>query len=85
MLKPGGAFCVHSMCGEPTSESIRAQFDPISRCLMRSNGVASRYLGLPEVLTKEVEGAGFNLEHVEVESAATLEDQVMLLILALRN
>ena len=83
VLRPGGAFCVHSMCGEPC-EGLLAQFDQRTRCLVRE-GIASRYLGLPGVLAGEVEAAGFRLEHLELERPANGEDQPMLLILAIRD
>jgi SAM-dependent methyltransferase len=82
LLKPGGAFCLHTMCGDPTNDAIREQFDPATRCLMRGD-LATRYLGLPEAIIDEVLAAGFRIifREVEIHPAA---DQSMLLLLAVK-
>jgi ubiquinone/menaquinone biosynthesis C-methylase UbiE len=84
VLKPHGALCVHTMCGDPTCDSTRQDFDPQSRCLVR-HGIASRYLGLPEAIISEIGEAGFAIYFSEIEAAKTGEDQTMLMLLALKR
>ncbi len=83
-LKPAGLLLVNSMCGEPTCESIRSQFDPETRCLVRGD-LATRYLGTPEVILRELDEAGFEVTHAEVVAPADPESQTMLSLLAARR
>jgi SAM-dependent methyltransferase len=62
VLVPGGYFPVETMCG-PVKEGTLEGYDPGSRCVV-INGIASRYLGLPDDILGEITGAGFRiLEH----------------------
>jgi cyclopropane fatty-acyl-phospholipid synthase-like methyltransferase len=58
VLKPGGVFHFGAMCGTPSCEEYLKEFDPLSRCIVR-DGMAVRFLGLPNELETEVRGAGF--------------------------
>jgi len=49
------------MCGEVTSTALRAQLDLASRCILDQNGVATRYIGLPDDILTEVRTAGFQV------------------------
>ncbi len=65
VLKKGGLFVMVALCGEPEPE-LAKYFHRESRCLVR-DGVAARYLGLPESICKEVESAGFHVMDWRVE------------------
>ncbi len=80
VLRPGGRLCVRTMCGDPC-ESLRGQFDPETRCLVRDD-IATRYLGPPEAIADEVRAAGFEITRSEIEAAGA--DQPMLLLLAVK-
>ena len=54
----GGIFHINTMCGTPGGAVFLQEYDPASRCLVRQ-GVASRYLGLPEGIEQEAVDAGF--------------------------
>ena len=60
-LKPGGVLHVATMCGEVTSDALRSVFDPASRCVLDADGVATRYIGLPEDILSEIEASGFQV------------------------
>ncbi|MBD3369451.1 methyltransferase domain-containing protein [Candidatus Fermentibacteria bacterium] len=57
ILRRGGLLVAVCMCGEPPEE-LKEYFDYDSRCLVR-NGIAGRYIGLPEDIIGEAERAGF--------------------------
>jgi ubiquinone/menaquinone biosynthesis C-methylase UbiE len=80
VLRCGGLFIVMTMCGEPKGE-IRKSFDPISRCLV-VNGIAGRYIGLPEEIMEEIRSAGFHIKQWEVEVASDTENQDDLYVVA---
>ena len=58
VLRPGGVFVVFTMCGDDGLPID--QWDPTTRLCMHQ-GVATRYIGLPEDLEEEVRGAGFEI------------------------
>jgi ubiquinone/menaquinone biosynthesis C-methylase UbiE len=58
VLKPHGIFHVNTMCGTPSCDEFLQHYDSASRCLIRE-GIAIRYLGLPESVEQEVAEAGF--------------------------
>jgi SAM-dependent methyltransferase len=59
VLRCDGILHVNTMCGEPRGGFARDAFDEGTRCVMRPNGIALRYLGLPESIVDEVLAAGF--------------------------
>lgn len=83
VLKPGGWLTIHTMCGDPTNDIVRDQFDPDSRCLVR-DGIARRYLGTVEDIEREVGAGGFRIAHSEVVVPSESDDQPMLLLLVAR-
>jgi 2-polyprenyl-3-methyl-5-hydroxy-6-metoxy-1,4-benzoquinol methylase len=82
-LKPGGFFFVDTMCGEVMNKEMQKQFDPESRCLV-SNGIASRYIGLPENIITEIKQAGFNILHSEVSPHKNADDLDSLMVHAIK-
>ena len=65
VLKPNGLFVVQTGCGDPAEEGPKKHFDPITRCVV-IDGIAGRYLGLPEDILDEVRVAGFHIGNWEV-------------------
>ncbi len=61
VLKPKAVLHVATMCGEVTSESLLAKLDLESRCVLDQDGVATRYVGLPEDILAEIQSAGFQV------------------------
>ena len=61
VLKPKAVLHVATMCGEVTSESLLAKLDLESRCVLDQDGVATRYVGLPEDILTEIQSAGFQV------------------------
>lgn len=62
VLKPGGRLFIDSMCGPVIDNQLRG-YDPKTRCTI-SDGIATRYFGLPEEIEKEVVDSGFNITMV---------------------
>ncbi len=69
VLKPEGFFLVDTMCGTPEPGTIEG-YDPVSRHILctadrfkgsRMEGVAQRYIGLPDVLLEELKAGGFEI------------------------
>jgi ubiquinone/menaquinone biosynthesis C-methylase UbiE len=67
VLKPGGFFHVDTMCGNVIDEEVKKHFHPESRCLIY-NGIATRYIGLVDDVLLEIQQAGFQIVHWELES-----------------
>jgi len=63
VLRPGGVFIVFTMCGDKGLPA--EQWDPETRLCMR-DGVATRYVGVPEAIVEELQGAGFEILRSEV-------------------
>jgi ubiquinone/menaquinone biosynthesis C-methylase UbiE len=66
VLKPGGYFLIDTMCGPNVDASFFKGYDPITRCTIIGD-LATRYLGLPEVILAEVEHAGFTILHTQID------------------
>lgn len=69
VTRPGGLFLVMTMCGDPHEEEVKRWFDPVSRCIV-CDGLAGRYLGLPEDILKEISSSGFAIKSSEVTEDA---------------
>ncbi|MDD4205786.1 MAG: class I SAM-dependent methyltransferase [Candidatus Delongbacteria bacterium] len=82
VLKPGGIFFSETMCGEIRDPEVLKLFDPESRCMIR-DGVAGRYIGLPEDIVEELKSAGFNLISYEVSPDPDAQDDLR--IIATKN
>ena len=48
------------MCGEVHSDIWANNFDPTSRCIVK-DGIATRYLGMPESIMDEITVSDFEL------------------------
>ena len=75
-LKPDGILFVKTMCGDLSSphlqisESLKQTFDPASRCVVSESGIASRYIGMPDDIKRELEDAGFDLLAWRIKTAS---------------
>ncbi len=65
IVKPGGYLFIATMCGEVKTPEMRAAFDPSSRCLIHGD-IATRYIGQPDQILREIERAGFHLADWEI-------------------
>jgi ubiquinone/menaquinone biosynthesis C-methylase UbiE len=67
VLKPGAYFLVSTMCSASHSVTLEG-FDPESRCTI-CGGIASRYIGMPDDIVREIERSGFRIadHHVEFD------------------
>ena len=65
VLKPRGYFLVLTMCG-PVDPQAFEGFDPESRCTIHG-GIASRYIGMPADIVREIEDSGFKVVRWEVQ------------------
>ena len=75
-----------TMCGEVTSEALRAKRDPDSRCVLDRNGVATRYLGLAQDILNEIRTAGFRVLEWRVKPRTDAEGEMdELLVWAARD
>ena len=74
VTRPGGLFLVMTMCGDPHEKMVRGGwwFDPVSRCIVR-DGLAGRYLGLPEDILKEISSSGLAIKSSEVTEDSSLQ------------
>jgi hypothetical protein len=73
------------MCGEITSEKMKQQFDPLSRCLInREKEIATRYIGLVEDILDEIRKADFYILQSEVKAREDQEDQDTLWVRAIK-
>ncbi len=80
LLKPGGTFVVHTMCGDP--RKVPGRFDPRSRCQIVNGNLAVRYFGRPDDILQEIAEAGFHIaSHVHLP-AQDDQDQDSLLVRA---
>ena len=85
VLQPGGGFLVQCMCGDVMDESsIKATFDPVSRCLISREGIATRYIGSAENILDELTAAGFAIAHSEIIPRQGPDDQDDLVALAIK-
>jgi ubiquinone/menaquinone biosynthesis C-methylase UbiE len=75
VLKPGGILFSETMCGEIRDPEVQKLFDPESRCMIR-DGVAGRYIGLPEDIVEEFKCAGFKLISFEVSPDPDTQDDL---------
>ena len=82
VLEPGGLLLIVTMCGEVTNPEVRKWFDPESRCLVR-DGIAVRYIGLPDDILAETRDAGFKVLDWEIKSRKDEADQDDLLVWAI--
>jgi len=78
VLKPGGWLFIDAMCG-PVSSNKLSGYDPKTKCTIH-NGIATRYLGLPEEIEKEVIDAGFKVKLVIREPEATHDNVVIVAV-----
>lgn len=62
VLKPGGRLLIDTMCGPVTGHQLSG-YDPKTQCLI-SDGIATRYFGLPEEIEQELIGSGFQITMV---------------------
>ena len=84
-LQPRGGFLVQCMCGEVMEESpMKAFFDPVSRCTINREEIATRYIGSAEAILEELTAAGFVIAHSEVVSRQGPDDQDDLVALAVK-
>lgn len=63
VLKSNGALIIMTKCGDPKDPSY--PFDPLTRCKIE-NGIATRYMGLPESIIEEVKSSGFDIQDYRV-------------------
>jgi len=84
VLRSGGALLVATMCGEPGDGWARDHYDGTSRCILRDDGAAVRYLGRPEDIVREVSDAGFTVLQHQVVPAVSSGDQDELLVLCIK-
>jgi ubiquinone/menaquinone biosynthesis C-methylase UbiE len=83
VLQPGGGFLVQSMCGEVMEESpMKAFFDPVSRCTINREGIATRYIGDAGDILEELTAARFAISHSEIVPRQGPDDQDDLVALA---
>ncbi len=80
-LRPGGLFCLDTMCGDPVGPALQRDFDRRSRCIVR-DGITTRYLGRADDILDELERAGLAILKHRVIAAADATDQDTLLALA---
>lgn len=64
VLRPGGLFHLMTACGNVSGSD---EYDPASRCIV-INGVAARFIGLPDDVLQELEDAGLSVVRHEIES-----------------
>lgn len=65
VLKPGGFFRIHTMCGEVTNDEWKKDFDLESRCIVIKD-IARRYIGLADEILAEIKKAGFEIKYWRV-------------------
>lgn len=75
VLKLGGYFLVSTMC-DPVDTTAIQGFDPESRCTI-CNGIASRYVGLPDDIIQEIDNSGFEVVRWHVEEDETASELVV--------
>jgi SAM-dependent methyltransferase len=84
VLRPGGLFCVRTMCGDPSPASeMGGMFDSASRCLVVKD-LAIRYLGVAERIVDEVRMAGFEVSTWSVHIRRNARDADDLLLDAVK-
>lgn len=85
ILEPGGCFFVQTMCGEVNdNQTTHHHFDPISRCLVNPEGIAIRYIGMPDAIVSEMSAVGFQIQQVAIVPRETAAAQDDLLVQAIR-
>ena len=83
VLQPGGGFLVQCMCGVVMDESsMKAAFDPSSRCTLNREGIATRYIGAADDILQELTDVGFEIAHWAVAPRQGPNDQDDLIALA---
>jgi len=81
VLKPGGIFIIHSMCGDPHLPIGKCAFDSRTRCLMHKD-IALRYFGEPDSILAELAAAGFTVLNSKLTLARDQDDQDCLMVVA---
>ena len=85
VLQPGGGLLVQCMCGEMMEESpMKAFFDPVSRCTINQEVIATRYIGSAEDILEELTAAGFAIAQSEIVPREGPADQDDLVVLAVK-
>lgn len=85
VLQPGGGFFVQTMCGEVNDVSaLKLTFDPVSRCTVNTQGMATRYIGQAESLLQEIQAAGFHIVDWEIRPRDLPDEQDDLLVRAIK-
>ncbi len=91
VLRPEGRFFVKTMCGDlrdghlNINAALMDTFDPATRCLMTDDGVATRYIGLPETIVDEIADAGFDIDTYRVNPSKGVSNSMDELLLWARK
>jgi hypothetical protein len=73
------------MCGEVMEESpMKAFFDPVSRCTINREGIATRYIGDAGDILEELTAARFAISHSEIVPRQGPDDQDDLVAIAVK-
>lgn len=84
VLRPGGSFLVRTMCGPVAPETAAGiGFDPASSLVVR-NGVATRCIGLPADIRRELADAGLVEVASRIDPACGADDLDQLLLHAIK-
>lgn len=75
VLKRGGHLIIMTMCGEVTSETNLKYFHHDTRCFLKSDGVATRYIALEEELRNEIKHSCFELIKEQILVRKEEDDQ----------
>lgn len=72
LLKPGGIFFVQAFCADVLDETAWKgwNIDPVTRYEMSSDGVATRYVGIPHAIRDEIRAAGLTILRDEIVPCA---------------
>ena len=85
VLQPGGGILVQCMCGEVMDKSpMKANFDPVSCCLINWGGIATRYIGSATSILEELTAAGFAIAYSEIIPRHSPDDQDDLVAIAMK-
>ena len=72
------------MCNDPSDETMKEYFDPVSRNVIRE-GIAGRHFGRPEDILKEVTDAGFIIRRWCIDPADEADRQDDIVIEAVKS
>lgn len=67
VLKPGGVFVSHTMCGDRLPSDERFDFDSVTRTVIYS-GIHIRYMGWPEDVLAEIRRVGLDVLYSKIET-----------------